>query len=109
MPRLPVSKSANGKPLVVTIGYSTLAIGGLLVALFVAGDLLLPDLLGLDLDCTDAGRGRRARVVEVVGCSLAAGPVGWLYLAWVAAPVVLFGLWLRSRVRRATPDKAAKP
>lgn len=71
-----------------------------LAAVFLAGDVILPDLLGLDLDCADIGSGRRARFVESLGCSAAAGPKGWLFLVWLAAPIALLGWWLRTSLRR---------
>ena len=69
---------------------------------FFAGDVLLPRWLGIDLDCLDGEYPRRAMLVEIAVCSVRAGPTGWFYLGWFAAPIALFGWGLRRSLRRAS-------
>ena len=71
------------------------------MAIFFVGDVLLPLWLGIDLDCLDGEYRRRAALVETAICSVKAGPTGWLFLVWLAAPIALFGWWLRQSSRRA--------
>ena len=73
-----------------------LAIGVGVLAVFVAGDLLLPSVLGIDPFCRNGTRGRGA-LVEVALCCLEAGLPGLLYLLWFAAPPALLAVWLRLR------------
>ncbi|MXO75655.1 hypothetical protein GRI40_10545 [Altererythrobacter aerius] len=94
-------KDNDQPPLTITIGGWQLAVGLTIFAIGIAGDIMLPDILGLDLACSDTGTGRRARVARMIGCAMADGPKGWFYLAWFAAPIVVFGAWLRRRIRSA--------
>lgn len=78
-------EAAAAPTVVVTWWGAALALG--IVAISLAGDVLMPDWLGLDLDCIDGHQRRRSAAVEVVLCSAAAGPKGWLYLGWFTAPL----------------------
>ena len=102
MPRLPVSGAPAGKadsPTIVVSWWGMLLAIGVLT-LSIAGDVLLVEWLGLDLDCLEGKQRRRSAAVEAVICSAAAGPKGWFYLAWLAAPLVLFAWWLGRSLRR---------
>lgn len=91
----------QGRPPTIHLSHGGLAFGLALCAVFLAGDVLLPGWLSIDLDCLDGEYRRRAKVIEIAQCGLASGPLGWIYLAWFAAPLLLFGWWLRRALRRA--------
>lgn len=91
----------RGAPVTIRVSSAELLIAAVIATAAIAGYLWLPRLLELDLACMDAGHGRRARFAVLVGCAFSAGPRGWIYLGWLAAPVVLFGHWLRTRLAGA--------
>lgn len=88
-------------PPVIRVSFAGLLLAAAIAVAAIAGDLLLPGWLGLDIDCLDRRGSSRAEFAELVICSAGAGPAGWLYLAWFVAPLALAGIWLRRALKRA--------
>ena len=101
MPRLPVSDGSEGQvsqPTIVVTWWGA-ALATVAFAVWIAGDVMLADWLGLDLNCAGGTRSSRSSAAEIVICSAAAGPTGWLYLGWLAAPMVVLGWWLKRKLK----------
>ena len=104
MSRLPVGPDNNSDaaPLTVRVSWAALAVVAALGLIWFFGIDLLRDWLSLDGECvTEPGLGRRARYAELVGCSLAAGPRGWLWLAWCASFPAFITIALERKLRRS--------
>lgn len=53
--------------------------------------------LGINTDCLEL-RTRRSSLIEIPVCSLRAGPAGWLYLVFWAAPFLILRKTIKSKL-----------
>lgn len=108
MPRLSVEPDSDRIPddatprPTIRLSWAQFGLGAAVAIVFFVGDILLPGWLGIDLDCLHGEYRRRAALVEIAICSVEAGPRGLLFLAWLAAPIALFGWWLRRALGHAS-------
>ena len=90
---MPVEKEpTTQRPVVVISPWVLLGI----VAYFI-GAFFLPELLGVDIACTDENMPRRGVPGQIFACAVSQPPWGWFYLAWIAVPFV----WLPWYIRRS--------
>lgn len=112
MSRLPVKPDGRNKsaaPLTVKISGAAFAVWAVAGVLWFFGIDLLHSALSLDTTCfEEPANGRRQRVAEMVSCSIAEGPAGWLFLGWCASFPLLTTLALERGLRRAIKARAAR-
>ena len=104
MPRLPVNPDnpSGAAPLTIRVSWAALAVFAALALVWYLGIGQLQQWLAVDVSCyPEPGIGRRARLAELVSCSLAAGPAGWLLLGWMASLPLALTFFLERAMRRA--------
>lgn len=104
MPRLPVNpdKPSGAAPLTLRVSWAALAVFAGLALVWYFGIGQLQQWLAVDVTChAEPSIGRRARFAEMVSCSLAEGPRGWLLLGWMASLPLFTTIWLERALRRA--------
>ena len=84
----------------ISISKRQLVVMLMLGCIFIAGDIYLPQMLGVDTACLDMRTTGRAAAMELMLCSADDGPAGWFYLAWFFAPIVLIGVWVRKMLKQ---------
>ena len=110
MSRLPVepdSRNNSAAPLTVKFSWAAFAVWVVAGLVWFFGIDPLHSALALDTACFDEPViGRRQRTAEMVSCSIAEGPAGWLFLGWCASFPLITMFVLERGLRRAIKARA---